>query len=126
MNPRKEIKISKKDAQTILLIIIAPFLLTFIIEHFGDFRYKGYGNNAIDYKVTDAFFTTPFGNEFHTIENDGYKQHDGGVFKIKGDYFDKLPFYLKGVVEDFIYPLILVIVLFITFYVRKKFKIRFL
>ena len=128
MEQKKELQISKKDFRTILLIIILPFLLTFVLEHFGDFNYRGYGGVSIkEYRVSNLTFNTILGNEIYedvTGKGMGYVYQSGGNYKINGTYLGKLPYYLKGVIKDIALPIILILVSLGVYFFKKKFSIK--
>ncbi|WP_298902452.1 hypothetical protein [uncultured Psychroserpens sp.] len=125
---QKEIRIKKLDVKSMVILIFIPFLLTFIIEHFGDFKYHANTNgknlpvNQID--ILTINFHTPFGN---TIWRDGsgYTYTDtvfkGGKFH---SYNNKLPYYLRGLASDVIYPLVFSLILIVLFFLNKKYKIK--
>ena len=129
MENKKEIKITEKDTFSILKIIFIPLLLTFIIEHFGEFRYSTIleAQTAADVRITDLTFDTPFGNTIHkNVYHDNIKYETGsdGIGRLNGDYFDKFPYYIKGVIKDIIYPLLLIGILLVFYFISKKYKIR--
>lgn len=128
MEQKKELQINKKDLRTILLIIIVPFLLTFIFEHFGDFQYRGYGGVSIsEYTVDNLTFTTILGNKINENvagQGMGYVQQSGGSYKINGTYGGKLPYYLKGVAKDIILPIILIVVSLGVYFFKNKYSIK--
>jgi hypothetical protein len=63
MENKKEIKIEKKDVRAILLIFIIPLLLTFLLEHLGEFSYTYLnGGPLLEVEVNSLTFKTPFGN----------------------------------------------------------------
>lgn len=125
MENKKEINLDKKVIKKILIIIFAPLLFTFTIEHFGVFNYQSYGGQISTLTLTSASFTTPFGNKVVTDGGGkGYVLHNDGTYKINGYYFDKLPFYIKGLVKDIIYPIILIVILLVFYFFRTKYSIK--
>jgi len=128
MEQKKELQVNKKDIRAFFLILIIPFLLTFILEHFGEFQYRGYGGVSISqYTVDNLTFTTILGNDINENvagQGMGFVYQSGGNFKINGTYLGKLPYYLKGVAKDIILPLILIVVSFGVYFFKKKFSIK--
>jgi hypothetical protein len=124
MKNKTELEIKKNDIRNICLIILTPLILTFIVEHFGEFNLKSFGGQISTLTLVNSSFETPFGN---TVEiKDGVK-----AYKTRSDgrlttffYIDKIPYYLKGVGKDIIYPIILIIVLLIGYLFKHKYSIK--
>lgn len=125
---KKEIHVSKTDARNIFLSILVPFLLIFIIEHFGKFEYIGYGGVSIsEVRVSSLTFTTPFGNKIYddvSGQGMGYERQSDGTRVINGSYSGKLPYYLKGMIEDIVYPFILIAFLLLLAVLNAKYKFK--
>lgn len=125
METKKEIVLDKKETKKIFLIIFIPLISTFIIEHFGDFNYQGYGGKISEVRVISATFTTPFGNTVITDgKGMGYVMQKDASFKVNGTYLGQLPFYIKGFFRDIIYPLILIVLLLAIYFFGKKYSIK--
>lgn len=128
MEQKKELQIKAKDLRTISLILILPFILTFILEHFGEFQYRGYGGVTIlEYRVDNLTFKTVLGNEINESvvgKEIGYVQQSNGNYLINGTYGGKLPYYLKGMMKDIILPIILIIISLAVYFFRKKYSLK--
>lgn len=128
MEQKKELQLNKKDLRTILLIITVPFLITFILEHFGDFQYRGYGGVSIsEYTVDNLTFTTILGNKINENvagQGMGYVRQSGGNYKINGTYGGKLPYYLKGVIKDIMLPILLIVISLGVYFFKNKYSIK--
>ncbi|MRT17540.1 hypothetical protein F3C99_11300 [Vitellibacter sp. q18] len=129
MKKKQEINISVADARNILIAIFLPFILLFIIEHFGEFKYIGYGGVSIsEARVSSITFNTPFGNKIYedlSSNNVGYERQSNGNWVINGGYASKLPYYVKGLIKDIIYPIILMIILLSFVLLSLKYKLKF-
>jgi len=125
MDNKTEIEIKKNDIRTILLIIIVPILLTFGIEHFGNFNYQSYGGQISTVTLSGGSFTTPFRNKV-IIEGGqkAYELHSDGIYKINGYYTDKIPYYFKGLIKDIIYPIILIVISLLMYFLKHKYSIK--
>jgi hypothetical protein len=124
MDNKTEITVNRNDVKSILLIILIPLILTFIIEHFGDFSYQSFGGQIETITISGGSFTTPFGS---TVNIQGgqkaYQWHSGdGMYKINGHYTDKLPYYLEGLGKDIIYPIVLIVIGLVFFLVKNKYS----
>lgn len=125
---QRQINIKKRDVKMIFILLLTPLLLTFIIEHFCEFRYHANTNgerlpvNQIN--ILTINFNTPFGNTVWTDGN-GYTYNDT-VFKDGKfhTYLNKLPYYFKGLASDIIYPSIFSLILIALFLLSKKYKIK--
>lgn len=128
MEAKTEIKLEKNHLKIILLIIIIPFFLTFILEHFGKFNYSGAGGvSYADVRVSDIKFTSLFGS---IIEGDargkdiGYEVNRKGTLVISPPYLVRLPYFIKGFIKDILYPIILVVALLVLYFFNKKYSIK--
>jgi hypothetical protein len=126
MENKQELRINKKDLRTIILIIFAPLLFTFIIEHFGNFNYQSYGGQIETVTISSGSFTTPFGNIVNIKGGQkAYEWHsDVGMYLVNGHYTDKLPYYFKGLAKDIIYPIILIVIGLIIYFFKNKYSIK--
>jgi hypothetical protein len=116
-----EIKIIKNHTRNILLIFIIPLLLTFITEHFGDFTHKSYGGQISTLTLVDSYFTSPFGSIVEIPDGEkAYNKHSDGIYKIFGYYTDKLPYYLKALTNDIIYPVAIIILILFIYFLKNK------
>lgn len=128
MDDRREIKVKKKDIRNVILIIFAPLLVTFVLEHLGDFNYKGYGGVSIlEFEASNIEFETFFGNVIEeNVEGQGigYNRKDDGGYEL-GKYSDKLPYMIRAVFSvDFIYPFIAITIGLGIYALRKKFNVK--
>lgn len=118
---QKEIEeIREKDFKR-LLIILLPFLLLFIIEHFGEFNvvaspYYGNDNESKSY-ISRVDYETPFGSEFS--EDLRGEKH---IFNFL--YDNKFPFYIKGVFEDIWYAVIPSLIILLIFLYNRFLSIQ--
>lgn len=123
---QRRVFIKKKDLKMILILLLAPLILTFIIEHFGNFKYHANTNGqnlpVSQINILTINFHTPFGSTVWTDGN-GYTYNDT-VFKDGKfhTYFNKVPYYLKGLTSDIIYPISVSFILMGLFLINKKFK----
>ena len=125
MENKTEIEVKKNDIRNILMIIIIPLLLTFVIEHFGKFNYQSYGGQISTLTLSGGSFMTPFGNKVNIKGGQkAYKRHSDGTYKINGYYTDKLPYYFKGLAKDIVYPIILIGILLIGYFLKNKYSIK--
>lgn len=125
MENKTEIEIEKNDIRNILVIIFLPLLLTFVIEHFGNFNYQSYGGQIDTLTLSGGSFKTPFGNTVNVESGQkAYERHSDGIYKINGYYTDKLPYYFKGLAKDIIYPAILIGILLIVYLLKNKYSIK--
>lgn len=125
MEDKKEIEIDKNDLRNILLIIFIPLLLTFGIEHFGDFKYQSYGGQISTLTLSGGSFTTPFGSRINIQGGQkAYERHSNGDYLINGYYTDKLPYYLKGLGKDILYPIGLIAILLIGYFFVNKYSFK--
>ena len=134
MTKKTEIKINLEILYFIFFTILITFICTFIIEHFGEFKFSVNWKKHPDYglwasKVEEIKFHTPFANILET-DGKGYTAGDieddptiqGKFFK---NYLIRLPFYLKAVLVDIIYPIFLTMIIMGIYFFRRKFKIQF-
>lgn len=137
MSEKREIKLSKNAMKFVIGAIIIPLLLTFILEHFGKFEAKGMGSVndstaetflTMDTRLYERGFQTFFGNK---IEENLYhknlrlyREADNGNLEIFPIYSERIPYYLKALYLDIIYPLILSTILVGVYFFRKKIKIK--
>ena len=81
---KKEITINSKDIKKIFFIFFIPLFITFLIEHFSEFRYttRVSSETMADVQATDLTFTTPFGSEIYEDVSDKnlkYEIHNDGL-----------------------------------------------
>jgi hypothetical protein len=125
MEDKTEIQIKKNDIRNILLIFIIPLLLTFIVEHFGDFTHKSYGGQIATVTLVDSYFTSPFGSIVKIPDGEkAYKRHSDGTYQIYGYYTDKIPYYIKALGKDILYPIVLIILLLAVYFLKNKYSIK--
>ena len=128
MKDKQQIEIKKNDIRNLLLIIFLPLFITFFIEHFGEFDVKSYGGSYETATVTNSSFKTPFGNTVKISDNVlAFKyQGNGDYVSLRGSgrYFEKIPYYIKGVVKDIVYPFTLIIVLLLVYFFKNKYSIK--
>lgn len=127
---KKKISLKSSDLLKIACAIFLPFILTFIVEHFGKIEYVGNENiNVEEIRVTGITFTSPFGTKYYqdtTNMNIGYDRQSDGGYKINGSYFQKIPYYFQALYYDIIYPIGLSLVLLLIYFVTKKYSFEFL
>lgn len=126
---KKEITINSKDIKKIFFIFFIPLFITFLIEHFSEFRYttRVSSETMADVQATDLTFTTPFGSEIYEDVSDKnlkYEIHNDGIARINGYYSGKFPYYLKGVFKDILYPLLVSFLLLVIFIFSKKYRVK--
>ena len=126
---KKEITINSKDIKKIFYIFFIPLFITFLIEHFSEFRYttRVSSETMADVQATDLTFTTPFGSEIYEDVSDKnlkYEIHNDSIARINGYYSGKFPYYLKGVFKDILYPLLVSFLLLVIFIFSKKYRFK--
>lgn len=121
---KKEIAVDKGIAVFIFLAVLIPLFGTFIIEHLGSFKFAGYGGDWSN-KITGIELHTPFGNLVET-DGKGYTYSDTVdiLGKFHTNYSLRLPFYIKAVFADIIYPLLLSTLIIGIYFFTQKFKIK--
>ena len=133
MAKKTEIKINQEILFFIFFTVLITFIVTFLIEHFGEFKFSVNWKTQANYgvwasKVEEIKFHTPFANILET-DGKGYTARDihneppiqGKFFK---NYFIRLPFYLKAVLVDIIYPIFLTMIIIGIYLFKRKFKIK--
>lgn len=126
MTEKREIKIDKFIVKSLLISFASSLLIFIFIEHFGKFSYQFYGGGKPHLTQLEGItYKTLLGNEVIT-DGKGYNVDD--IMFTTGDfqesYFAKIPFYLKAIIADFTYFIILVIIIFITIMLRKKYSFK--
>lgn len=123
MKEKTNIIIDKKAFIFVISTITILLFLTLIVEHFGHFKFSGYGGDWSN-KITGIKFYTPFGS---IVETDGkgytYRDTVNSLGKFHDNYFIKLPFYIKAVFKDVLYPLSTSVVIITIYFVRRKFNL---
>ena len=125
---KRQINLKKKDLKSIMILLFVPLLLTFVIEHFGNFRFHANSNGqnlpVNQISILIIYFDTPFGNQILTDGNE-FTYNDtvfeNGKFH---SYLNKLPYYIKGFISDIIYPLIFSFILIGFYFLNKKFRFK--
>ncbi|AXT20992.1 hypothetical protein D7030_00155 [Flavobacteriaceae bacterium AU392] len=134
---KKEIVLNKNIVQFVLLAIIAPLILTFILEHFGEFKASSLGETSYNvhkgsnYKkirLHTRTFHTVFGNK---IEENLYKKNipayretKKGTLLVSPNYGKQIRYYAKAVVADIAYPISFSLIIIAIFMFRRKFALK--
>lgn len=143
---KKEVTINSKMLRNTLFSSIFSFLSVFIMEHFGKFEFtyiptekketqlspgvtEIYRYTSTDNYVYGITYHPPFSDEFRVsiIKNNGeiwkikdLKYSDSDFYK----YQNKIKYYLEATIKDYIYIIILFLIINLIFFFIKNYSIN--
>ncbi|MFT6111557.1 MAG: hypothetical protein ACJAXV_000330 [Bacteroidia bacterium] len=141
---KRQIRLTKKDIRIFFLILILPFVLTYFFEHFGSFKSTSMGYNypplkiehfdepshpesPINARLYDRTFTTFLGNiiidDLYSKKLYSYHFNSEGGISPMPPYSAKIGYYLRGVMEDVLVPLVLIVFGMVFFGLSKVFSV---
>jgi|GEM_PF-2332974 hypothetical protein len=140
---KKQITLKKSDIRTLVLILILPFVLTFLLEHLGKFDGNSLGgtthrvhpyygevayDNMVNARLHDRIFTTLLGTEIrdnlYAKDLFIYRRLDDGSITPDPYYSTKIGYYIRGIKEDIVLPLVLMVLWFLVFGLSKVFSLK--
>lgn len=133
MSSKREIRLSKSIIYSIIFCLMLSFVIMFILQNFGTFRYTSENNDGSVYeKATDRIISISYKSQLGTnVTNYDFQNYylkyqvkdmkSGGVFH---SYNKKLQYYIKATFKDFKYVLMLWGLLSLITIISSKLKIK--
>ena len=118
MTEKKEIKINSLFLKDVFKSVLYSLIILFVINHFGEFRYKDWV--GVDYYVT---YETKFGKTVYSDTNI-FTSNKSPQYGEVETYFEKLPYYIYSTISDYITLPIFIILFLLILVISRKFDFK--
>jgi hypothetical protein len=118
MKERKLVKVSSFFFRDLLKSIFISFLIIFIVDHFGAFKYENWAfeNHFVTYESL-------FGNKVYSDTNI-FTSNKSPIYGEVDSYLEKLPYYSYAVLLDFIPLIITIIIILSILIINRKYQFK--
>lgn len=135
MEDKTPITFKKSSVQLVGLSLLIGFVATFLLNHLGKFSFRFDLSSASSVsgglqsyvtgnpRVSEIIYKSFFGSEISTY-NTPYTAFDVGYVDGDFNYFKKVFYYLEGTVYDFIYVILIAIVVYALIVANRKYKFQ--